>query len=174
VVDRLRELAGRPLDRRVAQATLALGLAVTVGFCLLVALAGIGRRDGADPAARLRPAAVRPATPGPSAPASESGPASPVTGPTPRPRQDPQDRRGSAGRRRTAAELESHRALQHVPWRQGDIAIGLVGADGSRAILRVVGPDLAAARLGYRSFLRRFEDRGRAYLARFRARGGRR
>jgi hypothetical protein len=169
VVDRLRELAGRPLDRRVARATLAVGLAVTVGFCLLVALAEIGWADGARVVAG-------PTTPAPSLPATRSGPASPAIGPTARtrPRQDPQDRPDGAARRRAVAELESHRALQHVPWRHGDVAIELVGARGSRAILRVVGPDLAVARRGYRSFLRRFDDRGHAYLPRFRARGGRR
>jgi hypothetical protein len=173
VVDRLRDLAGRPLDRRVARAALTLGLAVTVGFCLLVALAEVGRR--ADPGLGARVPAG-PTTPAPSVPATRSVPDSPASGPTPRtrPRQDPQDRRGSAARRRAAAELESHRALQDVPWRQGDVAIELVGAMASRAILRVGGPDIAAARRGYRSFLRRFDDHGRAYLPRFRASGGRR
>ncbi|MBS1886105.1 MAG: hypothetical protein JSU06_02865 [Actinobacteria bacterium] len=169
---RLRDLAGRPLERRVGRATLGVGLAVTVGFCLVVALAGIGRRPGTAPPAHPRPAAVRRATPGPSSLATGAGQASPATGPTPWPRQDPQDRRGSADRRRAAAELESHRALQHVPWRHGNIVVALVGAEGLRAILRVVGPDLAAARRGYRSFLYRFDDRGRAYRPRFRASGG--
>lgn len=173
MVDRLRDLAGRPLDRRVARAALALGLAVTVGFCLLFGLAEIGRRADPGPGARV-PAG--PTTPTLWVPATRSGPASLASGSTPRtpPRQDPQDRRGSAARHRAAVELGTHRALQHVPWRRGDLTIELVGARGSRAILRVVGPDLAGARRGYRSFLRRFDDRGHAYLPRFRARRGRR
>jgi hypothetical protein len=164
VVDRLRNLADHPLDRRVARAVLILGLAATVGVGLLVCLAaveggdgpGAGRTGAASSRARSRipsPAAIRPKA-------------------QPRwPEQDPQDRLGSAARRRAIAELRSHRALQHVPYRHGGVSIALAGAQGPRAVLRVTAPTTLAARAGWRAFLRRFHDHGSAYLPRFR--GGR-
>jgi hypothetical protein len=152
----------------MARAALVVGLAVTVGFCLLVGLGTI-ERQGAAPAGADRIAAGPP-TPVSSGPAVESAPGARAAGAVPRtrPRQDPQDRPGTVAHRRAVVELASHRALQHVPWRSGGVAIGLVGADGRRAVLLVSGPDLAAARRGYRRFLRRYDDRGRSYLPRFR------
>jgi hypothetical protein len=86
--------------------------------------------------------------------------------------QDPQDNRGSAAARRADHELDRHRALQHIPFHHGAVAITLVGAKGPRAVLRVSAPTLAAARGGWRSFLRRYHDEGAAYLPRFRVSGG--
>ena len=86
--------------------------------------------------------------------------------------QDPQDRRGSALARRSGRELASHRALQHVPYRREAVSIALVGARGTRAVLRVSAPTLTAARRSWRSFLRRYRDSGRAYLPRFDVRRG--
>jgi hypothetical protein len=168
MVERLREFADRPLDRGVARAILIFGLGITIGLALLVGLAAVEGGEGSSSggAASTRARRVR-SLPSPRARVTIAYPAQRVA-------QDPQDRRGSAARRRAVIALESHRALQHVPWYQGDVAIELVGATGSRAILQVVGPDIAVARRGYGSFLRRYDDRGLAYLPRFRARGGRR
>jgi hypothetical protein len=82
-------------------------------------------------------------------------------------RQDPQDRPGTFAHRRAGRELATHRALQHVPWRRGDVTVELVGARDGRAVLRVEAPGIATARRGYHVFLRRFHDDGRAYLPRF-------
>jgi hypothetical protein len=164
MVDGLRDLAEHPLDRRVARGILILGLAATVGAGLLVGLASIGAggRTGAAMAGvadgRGQPRVEVPATI-----ASKSAAAPPW--------QDPQDRRGSAARRRATAELRSHRALQHVPYRHAGVSVVLAGARGPRAVLRVGGPTVAAARAGWRAFLGRFDDRGSAYVPRFR--GGR-
>lgn len=165
MVERLRELADRPLDRGVAGAILILGLGVTIGVSLLVGLVTIGgeaesSRGGAGSAVG-----------NPAPPVVPETARVPTANPVPAPEQDPQDRPGSVARSRAVAELRSHRALQHVPWRHGGVVIELAGASGSRAILRVVGPDLAIARRRYSSFLRRFGDRGHAYLPSFRARG---
>lgn len=165
MVERLRELADRPLDHGVARAILILGLAVTIGVSLLVGLAAVeggeGSSSGGDVSTRAP--LVR----------SLSSPRARVTiaHPAPRAAQDPQDRRGSAARRRAVAELRSHRALQHVPYRRDGVAISLVGTRGSRAVLRVTAPTSRAARAGWRVFLRRCRDGGAAYVPLFR-RGG--
>ena len=62
-----------------------------------------------------------------SAPALEPPPEAPRRAEL---RQDPQDVRGSAAARRAARALRSHRALQHVPYRGGEVRIALVGAEG--------------------------------------------
>jgi hypothetical protein len=161
MVDRLRNLAERPLDRRVARAVLILGLAVSVGVGLLVGLAAVEGGDGSG-AGGTRGAVNQMRS------RIESPAAVPTKAPPRPPEQDPQDRRGSAARRRATAELGSHRALQHVPYRHGGLSIVLAGAQGSRAVLRVTAPTSVAARTGWRDFLRRFHDRGSAYLPRFR------
>ena len=90
----------------------------------------------------------------------------------PRRRQDPQDEEGSAAARRAARALRSHRALQHVPYRDGELAIALVGARGDRAVLAVSAPTIGPrAAAGGRS-CGAIRDTGRAYLARFEATGG--
>lgn len=167
VIERLRELADRPLDRRVGRAVFILGLAVTVAVSLLVGFATVGGKDGSDPSAEMG------ADGGSTSSHPLTAPRIATPEPVTRPEQDPQDRRGSAARRRAVAELESHRALQHVPYRRGGVAISLVGARGLRAVLGVTAPTIAAARVGWRDFLRRFHDRGSAYLARFRGGGDR-
>lgn len=164
MVDRLRHLAERPLDRRVARAILILGLAVTVGAGLLVGLGAVeeGRGLGADRTAGAAHGRTEAASVGPSASVGAKPPG-----------QDPQDRRDTPARRRAIAELRSHRALQHVPYRHGGVSIVLAGARGSRAVLRVAAPTILAARTGWRDFLRRFDDAGTAYLPRFRGGRGR-
>jgi hypothetical protein len=96
----------------------------------------------------------------------------------PRVRQRPTDRipRTSRAAPPPAEQLalRSHQALQHVPYRRGELAITLVGARGHRALLRVSAPTLSSARHGWRAFLRRYHDRGEAYIARFVARSERR
>jgi len=87
-------------------------------------------------------------------------------------KQDPQDHRGTAAAKRAAQALAAHRALQHVPYRDGDVTIRLTGAlrDG-KAVLTVTAPTLKDARAGYRRFLARYHDAGRAYRPRFVASG---
>lgn len=85
--------------------------------------------------------------------------------------QDPQDRPGTAAAKRAAQALASHRALQHVPYRHGDVTIRLTAAvKNGKAILTVTAPTPAEAKAGYRRFLARYHDTGRAYRARFIAR----
>jgi hypothetical protein len=88
------------------------------------------------------------------------------------PQQDPQDRRGSPAAKRAARALASHRALQHIPYRHGPVSITLTGAlpDG-KAILIVTAPTLREARAGWRRFLARYHDNGRAYQPHFEAIG---
>jgi len=84
--------------------------------------------------------------------------------------QDTQDHRGSAAAKRAARALASHRALQHVPYRHGAVTIRLTGASNGKAVLTVTAPTLHEARAGYRRFLARYHDAGRAYRPRFIAR----
>lgn len=172
MIDRFRAFLDRPLDPAAARAILALASAILLGVAALVVLAG-GERQ---PTERLGAAMPRETSAAPHPPAAISDVdqlerdhakerAARI------PRQDPQDRRGSAAARRAARALRAHRALQHVPYRRGELAIVLVGADRGRAVLRVSAPSRVAARRGWRAFLRRFHDRGEAYTARFVARG---
>ncbi len=160
MADRLRALLDRPLDPSAARAILVLASAVLVGFTAIFVLAA------GQPERRTSPER------GPTEVASPPPASAPALEPSgsPRPaelRQDPQDVRGSAAARRAARALRSHRALQHIPYRRGNLAIHLVGADGHRAVLRVSAPTRAAGRHGWRAFLRRFRDRGEAYIVRF-------
>lgn len=160
MIERLRGLLDRPLDPSVARAVMLLALAVGVGFAIVVATAGVERNPSAEGAATTSTAA------------ESRWPSAPAPGPSNMPPQDPQDRPGTAAHRRAAAELADHRALQHVPFEGDGVSIDLVGARGTRAVLRVRGTTRAAARQGWRAFLRRFGDRGTAYIPRFEG-GGR-
>ncbi len=165
MIDRLRLLLDRPLDPSAARAILVLASAILLGVAALFVLAASQRDRSTSPG---DPSPIA-SSPGPAAPIvaveddSAKGQAAPH-------RQDPQDIEGSTAARRAARALRSHRALQHVPYRRGELAITLVGARGDQAVLRVSAPSLPAARRGWRAFLRRFHDRGEAYIARFVAR----
>jgi hypothetical protein len=168
VVERLRALLEHPLDPRLARVIVVLAAAVTLGFAALGLLAGGGASR--VPATRPRPSGSAGAA-WPATARSARGSGSPRAIATRPPRQDPQDRPGSAAQRRAQRELATHRALQHVPYRRGGVSIDLVGARGERAVLGVRAASIAVAHRGWRSFLRRYRDDGRAYLPRFRARG---
>jgi hypothetical protein len=169
VADRLRALLDRPLDPSAARAILLFASAILVGFAGLFVLAA-GQADGPTPSSGT-----------PSAVASSSSPGSPThavegssgEGQLAPHRQDPQDVEDSAAARRAARALRSHRALQRVPYRSGELRIVLVGARGRRAVLRVSAPTIREARRGWRRFLRRYRDSGRAYLPLFKATGAR-
>lgn len=169
MAERLRALLEHPLDPRVARLAVALGCAVLLGFASLIVVAGTGVRPN-RPSARGHsggsPAIGRPM-------AARRPPASIRKPRLARPRQDPQDRPGSPAALRAEHELASHRALQHVPYRHGGLSVVLVGAEGKRAVLRVRAATAAAARRGWRRFLRRYRDPGGSYLPRFRVEGGR-
>lgn len=163
---RLLALAERPLRPATGRIVVLLGGAVCVGFAVLVGLGLLGPR-GTGP---TRPVASPAQSGVPSAPVPSPMPPDagrPISSTTDRRPQDPQDRPGSSAHRRAAGELASHRALQHVPWRHGRVLIRLVGARGTKAVLAVVGHTLTADHRGWRFFLRRFHDDGRAYLPRF-------
>lgn len=160
MADRLRAFLDRPLDPSAARAIVAFASAILLGLAALFVLAG--SEDKRPIPQESRPAAVSPSAP--VAPAEEVE--APEHRPSARP-QDPQDVEGSAAARRAGRALRSHRALQHVPYRRGELAITLVGAREHRAVLRVSAPNLPAARRGWRAFLRRHHDRGEVYIARF-------
>ncbi len=170
MIERLRALLERPLDPRLARAIVVLAAAVTLGFAALGLLAGGG--SSRAPATHPRASGSGGAA-WPSAARSARGSSLPRATVTRPPRQDPQDRPGSAAQRRAQRALATHRALQHVPYRHGGISIDLVGARGDRAVLEVRAESIAAAHRGWRAFLRRYRDDGRAYLPRFRAGGAR-
>jgi hypothetical protein len=168
MVDRLRALLEEPLDPRVGRALVVLVSAILLGLAALFILAA--SQPETSPRAE-EPPAVRST--------SGSAPADLTPAPTPEPpaaprRQDPQDQAGSAAARRAARALASHRALQHVPYRSGELAVELVGARAHRAVLRVSAPTVRAARAGWWRFLRRYRDSGRAYIAIFRGELGER
>ena len=162
MVDRLRALLDRPLDPSGARAILALASAILLGLAALFVLAGSEPERPTSRAAR--PPA--PSSPALVVPVEVEGEAAGHRPPTRR--QDPQDIEGSAAARRAARALRSHQALQHVPYTQGGVTIALVGARGSRAVLRVSAPTVPGARRGWRRFLRRYRDSGRAYVPVFR------
>lgn len=171
MVDRLRALLDHPLDQRVARAVVAANAAAVLAFAALVVLGAIAPepdsgRDGEGQSA-LTP---RSASGGASAASEKAAPA-PLRSRTPR--QDPQDEPGTAAARRAARALRSHRALQHVPYRDGELAIDLVGARGNRAVLRVRALTIGAARRGWKRFLRRYGDDGTQYTPRFEGTAGR-
>lgn len=161
MTERLRALLEHPLDPRLSRAIVFLVCGVTLGFTVIVALARPAGHPAADPAPSARPVE-------PSSPAPADTPAGRTVV-----RQDPQDRPGTAAHRRAAREIADHRALQHVPWRGGRVAIDLVGAHTGRAVLAVRAATRAEARRGWHLFLRRFDDAGTAYLPRFEVAGGR-
>lgn len=170
MAERLRALLDRPLEPALARAVVVLALATSTGFAVLVLLGAVGH-DALPPST---PAAVmvdRPSSPAvPVGPRSTSGGHAAAEGRGHRVAgQDRQDRPGTESHRRALRESARHRALQHVPYRQGGVTITLVGARGARAILSVDAPTVALARRGYRRFLNRFGDPGVAYLPRFAA-----
>jgi hypothetical protein len=168
MVDRLRALLDHPLDPNAARAILVLASAIFLGVAVLFVLAG------SDPAPTISQEARPPAasSPAPIAPIEEVEGEAAGHRPPAR-RQDPQDVKGSAAARRAARALRSHRALQHVPYRDGKVTIILAGARGSRAVLRITAPTVPAARREWLRFLRGYRDSGRAYVPIFRANGGR-
>jgi hypothetical protein len=140
----------------------AFASAILLGLTALFVLAG--SEDERPIPQESRPAVASP--PAPVAPVEE------VEGEAAEHRpQDPQDAEGSAAARRAARALRSHRALQHVPYRDDGVTVALAGARGSRAVLRVSAATVPAARRGWRRFLRRFRDSGPAYVPVFRAVG---
>jgi hypothetical protein len=155
VIERIRVLLDRPLEPALARAALVLAVAVGIGFAIIIALAGVDRTPPIEGAATR------------STSSTDRSPSVPAPGRSNMPPQDPQDRPGSAAHRRAAAELTDHRALQHVPFEGGGVSIDLVGARGTRAVLRVGAATKAAARHGWLEFLRRFHDRGEAYVPLF-------
>jgi len=175
MADRLRALLDRPLDPSAARAILVFASAILVGFAALFVLAA-GQPDRQAFTAEGPPVPPSTASPPASATPAESSGGERREARLPAPRQDPQDVKGSAAGRRAARALRSHRALQHVPYRDGQLAVALVGARGGRAVLRVGAPTVRAARRGWRRFLRRYSDPGRAYVPIFatstRTRGG--
>lgn len=167
MVDRLRVLLEEPLDPGVGRAVVVLAGAIVLGLAALFILAV---REP-EPSTRAEAPTTARSTSG-QAPA-ELEPA-PVEVTAPRRRQDPQDQEGSPAARRAARALASHRALQHVPYRSGGLTVELVGARGRRAVLRVSADTARAARRGWRRFLRRYGDSGRAYTPIFRGTVGER
>ncbi|MFT3864002.1 MAG: hypothetical protein QM729_06995 [Solirubrobacterales bacterium] len=166
MAERLRALLEHPLDPRVARAIVLLACAATLGLAIVVALARPAvEHPGADGNISSSRKSAGSSTPSEAMPAPRRAGGAPV-------RQDPQDRPGTAAHRRAAREIASHRALQHVPWRAGGVAIDLVGARAGRAVLAVRAASLGAAHRGWHTFLRRFDDAGAAYLPRFEVVGG--
>jgi hypothetical protein len=168
VPDRLRALLERPLDPRAGRAIVAFAAAILLGFAALFALAAGEAPRRAASREHAASAAPRHFAPAPS---SAEAPAPEVAQRARRlPRQDPQDEPGSAAARRAVHALHTHRALQHLPYSHDGVAIRIVGARSERAVLAARAPTLAAARRGWRAFLRRYRDDGRAYAPRFGAR----
>lgn len=165
MVDRLRALLEEPLDPSAARALVVLASAILLGFAGLFVLA-------AGEEGRPRSAAPQAASPLLTSPPPAVEPA-PAEAHPPFHGQDPQDREGSPAARRAERALRSHRALQHVPYRRGGLKVELVGARGHRALLRVSAGTVEAARAGWRRFLRRYRDSGRAYTPIFQAGGSR-
>jgi hypothetical protein len=167
MIDRLRFLLDRPLDPLAARAVVVFATATLLGFAALFVLgSGESSRPVASGQRAAQPQPVRSL----SAVQAEAAPVVPLA--SRRRRQDPQDEKRSAAGRRAAKILRSHRALQHVPYRHGRLTVRLVGARGDRAVLAVSAPTIPAARRGWRQFLRRYSDAGRAYAPLFRVRGG--
>lgn len=164
MADRLRALLDRPLDPSAARAILVLASAILVGLAALFVLAA-REPDRPPVSTQERPSSIGSLSP--VVPVDANGAHGDELGPSPR--QDPQDVTGSAAARRASRALRSHRALQHVPYRDGEIEIALVGARGSRAVLRVSAATVRVGRRGWDRFLRRYSDSGRAYAPIFKA-----
>lgn len=168
MVERLRALLDRPLDPSAARAILVFASAILVGFAGLFLLAA-GQPHPPVAQDHPAPAASSPGSATPGKKVEIGGPAQP---PSTHPRQDPQDIAGSTAARRAAHALQSHRALQHVPYRDGEVEITLVGARGSKAVLRIDAKSIREARRGWRRFLTRYADSGKAYVPILKASGG--
>jgi hypothetical protein len=162
MADRLRVLLDRPLDPSAARALLILASAILVGFAALFALAAT--EPGSPPVSTGEPTVG--SGPGRTVPVGASRHRPPRSM---RHQDDPQDVPGSAAARQAARALRSHRALQHVPYRNGELRVDLIGARGSRAVLRVSASTERAARRGWHRFLRRYRDPGQAYVPVLRA-----
>jgi hypothetical protein len=160
MVDRLRACLDRPLDPRAGRWVLVLAFAVFLGVGVLRLLGELDRPANPEPGDP--PAAARVEAPVTRTPALANDGRDPA-----RRRQDPQDRRGSGAARRASRELRTHRALQHVPYRQRRVVIRLIGAQRSKAILQVKARSVQPAHEGWRRFLHRFNDSGDSYLPRF-------
>lgn len=162
--DRLRTLLEHPLGPGPARAVVVLASAIFLGFAAVVVLAAGVEKESrgtvSDRVARIA-GSVAP-TPG------RSGSARSFTEPARG--QDPQDRPASPAGRRARHELHAHRALQHIPYRRGGVAIDLAGADHGRAVVRVTAPTVAVARGAWAAFLQRYADPGTAYRVRFETR----
>jgi hypothetical protein len=167
MIDRLRFLLDRPLDPSVARAVVVFASAILLGFAALYVLAAQDPGHSAAPDRQV----VSP-QPGGSFGSGRAHAVPPAPHASRRHRQDPQDEAGSPAARRATKALRSHRALQHVPYQRGRLTVRLAGARGPRAVLAVRAPTMAAARGGWRAFLWRYRDDGRAYLPRFEANGG--
>lgn len=161
MIDRLRFLLDRPLDPLAARAVVLLATAVLFGFAALFLLGVNESNRSAMPREQKAPSGPQPRQVFGRAPAAEAAPS------RHRRRQDPQDEKNSPAARRAARILRSHRALQHVPYRSGELTIVLVGTRGERAELRVSAPSTRAAREGWRRLLRRYRDSGRTYAPLF-------
>jgi hypothetical protein len=166
VVDRLRALLEDPHDPAVARAVVLLACAVTLGLTIVVGSGGAGSHLESSP----RPSPSAGVATAPARQVAPPGPGSAARHGS-LPRQDPQDRPGSSAAHRARRELASHRALQHVPYRRDRVRITLVGTHGPLAVLGVEALSLAAARRGWRTFLRAYRDDGDAYLPRLGVRG---
>ncbi len=162
--ERLRAFLDRPLDPRAGLAVLLLASAILLGFAALFVLGASGS------AGRVTKREVAPRRSAVSVPPLREAASGMPRRAAPRvSRQDPQDERGAAAARRASRTLRSHRALQHLPVREGGLSIRLVGARGGRAVLCVSALRLGAARRGWRAFLRRYGDSGRSYIPVFAA-----
>lgn len=168
MVDRLRALLEEPLDPVVGRAVLVSASAILLGLAALFILAARDPEPATPPA---QPKTSSAAASPPGAPPAETYKPAPTQSHPPLPGQDPQDREGSPAARRAARALRSHRALQHVPYRDGEVRVALVGARGHRAVFRVSAPTGREARRAWRRFLERYRDSGRAYLVVFVQRG---
>ena len=179
--DTTRSWSQRPLpEGRKGIFTVCAGLLLVIAAALILLHAADQHHRRADrhPAAVSRPVvlAPSPATTTPVTPTTTTTSASKrkKRSGTTRKRiaaQDPQDHPGTVAAKHAAQALAGHRALQHVPYRDGAVRITLTGAlrDG-KAILTVTAPTLHDAKLAYRRFLARYHDAGRAYRPRFVAR----
>ena len=168
MVDRLRALLEEPLDPVAARAVLVFASAILLGLAALFVLAA--REPGpATPPGQPKTSSAPSSLP--AAPPAETYEPEPTETHSPLHGQDPQDQKGSPAAHRAARALRSHRALQHVPYRSADLTIELIGARGHRAVLRVSASTVGAARRGWRHFLRRYHDSGRAYVPVYRGEG---
>jgi hypothetical protein len=170
MIDHLRFLLDRPLDPLVARAIVVSATAILLGFAALFVLAAGESGRSAAPGRQAVPTQPKAAR---SFGAARAEAARPAPRASHRRRQDPQDEKGSPAAKRATKALRSHRALQHVPYRHARLSVRLVGVRGGRAVLAVSAPTISAARRGWRRFLRRYGDSGRAYLTRFERAGGR-